>query len=71
MTYISSTPKHCPGFQQFKNLKSFMCRCNHCGEAKEIFSDEFERPHTCGNCGQQVEFSQCEIEGEAKSNAPE
>ena len=71
MAYISSTPKHCPGFQQFKNLKSFMCRCNHCGEATEIFSDEFDRPHTCRKCGKQIEFSHCEIEGEAKSTAPE
>jgi len=71
MSIISSTPKHCPGFQQFKNLKSFMCKCNHCGETKEIFSDEFDRPHTCRNCGKEMEFSQCEIEGEARSTAPE
>lgn len=71
MTYISSTPKHCPGFQQFKNLKTFMCKCNHCGAAKEIFSDEFDRPHTCQGCGQEFDFSQCAIDGQAGSTEPE
>lgn len=71
MTYISSTPSHCPGFQQFKGLKSFLCKCSHCGESKEIFSDEFDRPHTCGGCGKKMDFTRCEIEGEARSAAPE
>lgn len=71
MSTISSTPAHCPGFQQFKDLKSFMCSCNHCGEVKEIFSDEFDRTHTCSKCGREIEFSQCKIEGEARSNIPE
>gem|GEM_PF-3638631 len=23
---MATTPKHCPGFEQVKNLKSFLCR---------------------------------------------
>jgi uncharacterized protein (DUF983 family) len=71
MSYISSTPSHCPGFQQLKNLKTFMCTCNHCGAPKEIFSDEFDRPHTCQACGKEIDFSKCTIDGEAKSTEPE
>jgi hypothetical protein len=41
---MSSTPQHCPGFQSFKDLKSFLCACPECGKEKEIFSDEFDRP---------------------------
>jgi DNA-directed RNA polymerase subunit RPC12/RpoP len=71
MAQISSTPQHCPGFDDLKDLKSFVCKCNHCGQTLEIFSDEFDRPHKCRNCGRQIEFSACEIEGEGKSTAPE
>ena len=42
-----STPQHCPGYEQFKNLKSFTCKCPGCSQEVEIFSDEsfffFER----------------------------
>jgi hypothetical protein len=38
-----TTPQHCPGYEQFKHLKSFTCKCPGCGEEKEIFSDEFEK----------------------------
>jgi hypothetical protein len=71
MSYISSTPRHCPGFQQFKNLKTFMCACNHCGAVKEIFSDEFDRPHTCADCGKAMDFSKCSIDAQAQSTEPE
>ena len=71
MPMISSTPRHCPGFQQFKNLKSFLCTCNHCGQTKEIFSDEFDHPHVCAGCGMEIDFSQCTLEGEARSTRPE
>ncbi len=27
-----STPRHCPGFEQFRNLKSFLCDCPNCGK---------------------------------------
>ena len=71
MSMISSNPQHCPGFQDLRNLKSFVCRCNHCGEPKEIFSDEFDRPHLCKGCGKEIDFSQCTLEGEAKTSEPE
>lgn len=60
-----STPQHCPGFEQFRNLKSFVCRCPECGEEKEIFSDEFDKTHTCKKCGKTIDFSQCQLEGGA------
>ncbi|MCX5873565.1 MAG: hypothetical protein NTY51_10100 [Deltaproteobacteria bacterium] len=58
-----STPMHCPGFETNKSLSSFTCKCPSCGTEKEIFSDEFDRPHTCKNCKQPIDFSQCSIEG--------
>ncbi len=54
-----TTPKHCPGFEQFKSLKSFTCQCPECGSDNEIFSDEFDKTHKCSNCGKQIEFSKC------------
>jgi endogenous inhibitor of DNA gyrase (YacG/DUF329 family) len=71
MPYIPSTPRHCPGFASFKNLKAFTCNCPACGEPKEIFSDEFDRPHTCRKCGKQIDFNQCTLEAEGKSTVPE
>lgn len=71
MPQIPSTPQHCPGFQPFKDLKSFACKCNRCGATKEIFSDEFDREHVCSGCGKPMDFSQCSIEGEARSETPE
>jgi len=71
MTYIASTPRHCPGFAAFKNLKSFACKCPNCGELKEIFSDEFDRPQKCLRCKQDIDFSQCTLEAEAKFTEPE
>lgn len=59
---MSSTPQHCPGFEQHKHLKSFVCSCPGCGEEKEIFSDEFDKAHTCGKCGQPIDFTQCKLE---------
>ena len=35
-----TTPQHCPGWEQSKNLKSFECKCPSCGKEIEIFSDE-------------------------------
>ena len=60
-----TTPQHCPGFQDFKNLKSFICKCPGCGQEKEIFSDEFDREHACKGCGQPIDFTQCTLEGSA------
>ena len=58
-----TTPLHCPGFENFKNLKSFQCKCPECGETKEIFSDEFEKNHTCEKCGKKIDFTQCTLDG--------
>jgi len=60
-----STPQHCPGFQNFKTLKSFMCKCPNCGKEIEIFSDEFDKPHVCTDCNQEIDFTQCTLEGSA------
>jgi uncharacterized protein (DUF983 family) len=60
-----STPKHCPGFNELKSLKSFICKCPNCGREKEIFSDEFNRTHTCKGCGKEIDFGQCKVESEA------
>ncbi|MEW6260844.1 MAG: hypothetical protein AB1547_13205 [Thermodesulfobacteriota bacterium] len=58
-----STPQHCPGFEQFKHLKSFSCKCPQCQEEIEIFSDEFDKAHTCKKCGKEIDFSQCTLSG--------
>jgi uncharacterized protein (DUF983 family) len=60
--FIMSTPQHCPGYESFKNLKSFECKCPNCGESKEIFSDEFDREHKCSGCGQEIDFTQCTLD---------
>ncbi len=57
-----TTPQHCPGFEAMKNLKSFACKCPNCGKEKEIFSDEFDRPHACSGCGKEIDFTQCTLE---------
>jgi uncharacterized protein (DUF983 family) len=70
MTEKQTTPQHCPGFSSFKNLKSFTCKCPSCGAEKEIFSDEFDRTHKCAKCGEEIDFTQCTLSGEAGSAAP-
>jgi uncharacterized protein (DUF983 family) len=57
-----TTPQHCPGFQQFKNLKSFTCKCPKCNAVKEIFSDEFNKTHKCSKCGEEIDFTSCAYE---------
>lgn len=57
-----TTPQHCPGFQQHKNLQSFICKCPECGEEKEIFSDEFQKAHVCAQCGKEIDFTQCTLD---------
>jgi uncharacterized protein (DUF983 family) len=60
-----STPKHCPGFQDLKHLKSFICNCPNCGKEREIFSDEFDKSLTCSKCGKEIDFTKCTLEAEA------
>jgi rRNA maturation endonuclease Nob1 len=67
---MTTTPQHCPGYTNFKHLKSFTCKCSECGEEKEIFSDEFDKTHICASCGKPIDFSTCQLTGEAGSTAP-
>jgi hypothetical protein len=62
-----STPMHCPGFEANKSLSSFMCKCPNCGKEKEIFSDEFDKQHTCPGCKQPIDFSQCAMHAHGES----
>jgi len=70
MPQQASTPAHCPGFQDLRNLSSFTCRCPECGKEKEIFSDEFNRTHRCSGCGNIIDFTKCSIEETGKSESP-
>ena len=65
-----TTPRHCPGFEAFKNLKAFVCRCPNCGAEKESFSDEFDKPHFCGECKSQIDFTKCQIEVSGQTTSP-
>jgi len=57
-----NTPRHCPGFEANKALRAFTCKCPNCGHEKEIFSDEFDREHTCPNCQKIIDFTKCSLE---------
>jgi hypothetical protein len=59
------TPRDCAGHAAFKHLSSFSCNCPECGEEAEIFSDEFDKEHTCKGCGKKIDFSRCKMESEA------
>ena len=65
-----TTPQHCPGFEKFRRLESFMCKCPECSEPIEIFSDEFDKPHTCPKCKQKIDFTQCSLEGAGETSDP-
>jgi hypothetical protein len=67
---MTTTPQHCPGWESFKNLKSFVCTCNHCGAEKEIFSDEFDKTHTCSKCGKPIDFTACSYDAGGGTDAP-
>ena len=65
-----TTPQHCPGFEQYKNLTSFSCKCPECGKEIEIFSDEFDRKHTCKGCKQEVDFTKCQFYASGEDTTP-
>jgi len=67
---MPTTPQHCPGFTQFKDLESFICKCPNCGAEKEIFSDEFDRSHHCSECGNEIDFTQCTLDGSGHFSEP-
>jgi hypothetical protein len=56
---MNTPSSHCPGFEAFKNLKSFLCKCQNCGTEIEVFSDEFNREHVCKKCRQPIDFTSC------------
>jgi hypothetical protein len=62
---MNTPSSHCPGFESFRNLKSFLCKCPGCGAEKEIFSDEFNHEHICKKCQQPIDFKQCAYEAGA------
>ena len=59
---MESTPRHCPGLEANKSLSAFICKCPNCGREREIFSDEFDRPHKCKGCGEYIDFTKCTLE---------
>ncbi len=66
-----TTPmSHCPGFESFRNLKSFVCKCYRCGTAVEIFSDEFDRRHKCKHCKEPLDFTKCAYSGGGSDPSP-
>ncbi len=67
---MATTPQHCPGFESFKHLKSFVCKCNNCEAEKEIFSDEFNKTHTCAECGATIDFTTCSYDAGAGDSSP-
>ncbi len=67
---MNTPSSHCPGFESFKNLKSFICKCSHCGAEVEIFSDEFDHEHTCKKCHKLLDFKQCTYAGGASDPTP-
>lgn len=67
---MNTPSSHCPGFESFRELKSFLCKCHRCGTEVEIFSDEFNRRHTCKICKEELDFSQCEYVGGGSNSAP-
>ncbi len=66
----STTPAHCPGFQSFRNLSAFTCKCPGCGKENEIFSDEFNSPRKCSGCGEFMDFTKCSIEASGGDASP-
>jgi uncharacterized protein (DUF983 family) len=65
-----TTPRHCPGFESFKELKSFVCNCPACGKEAEIFSDEFDKKHVCRSCRHEIDFSKCTLRAYATRTSP-
>ncbi len=47
---------HCPGFEQFRYLKSFSFKCPFCQNMEEIFSNEIEK-HMCSGCKKKIDFT--------------
>ena len=65
-----NSPMHCPGHEQFKNLKSFICKCPDCGHEEEVFSDEFDKKHLCKGCGHEIDPGKCAVAGGGSDPSP-
>lgn len=65
-----STPLHCPGLENLRSLSSIVCKCPECGREKEIFSDEFNKPHICPGCRKEIDFTRCTVAGSGGKNDP-
>jgi len=65
-----TTPQHCPGYEKFKHLSSFNCRCPNCGKEYEIFSDEFDKKRRCKDCNQEIDFTRCELYASGTDTSP-
>ena len=63
---MANTPMHCPGMENFKHLSAFTFNCPNCGQEREIFSDEFDKHHTCKGCHQEIDFTKVELNLEAE-----
>ena len=59
------TPRDCAGQERLKTLGSFSCKCPECGKDTEIFSDEFDKQHSCKGCGKPIDFTKCSIDASA------
>ncbi len=43
--------QHCPGFEANKSISEITVKCPHCGQEKQLFSDELDKQTTCTGCG--------------------
>ncbi len=48
--------QHCPGFEQFRYIKSLSFKCPICEKEEEIFSDEIGQ-HTCSMCKKDTDYN--------------
>lgn len=56
-----ANPKHCPGFERFRDLKSFTCRCHVCGTEIEFFTDKIDRVPFCSRCHNPIDITEAII----------
>jgi predicted RNA-binding Zn-ribbon protein involved in translation (DUF1610 family) len=67
-----TTSQHCPGFEQLKDLESFICKCPECGKKIEVFSDELTATHICPKCGKKIDCTKCRksLSGKGRTVGP-
>lgn len=67
---MNTSTSHCSGFELFRDLKSYLCKCHRCGTEVEIFSDEFTRRPNCKYCKEPLDFSKCAFSGGGSDPSP-